>query len=74
MEGDGAYRADEYFEGDGGLGCVYLPDASEYGAPDGCLGGGSAPARDEVRAVFVSQSVPGPDNRKGDAVRQRFPP
>ena len=43
VEGDGAYRADKYFEGDRGLGCVYLPDASEYGAPDGRLGGNRHP-------------------------------
>ena len=35
---------------------------------------GSSPARKEVRANFVSQLVPGPDNRKGDAIRRRCPP
>ena len=43
VEGDGDYRADKYYEGDGGLGYVYLPDASEYGAPEGRLGGDRHP-------------------------------
>ena len=33
MEADGDYRAEEYYEGDGGLGYVYLPDVDEDGAP-----------------------------------------
>ena len=39
MEGDGDYRADEYYEGDEGLGCVYLPDVGENVAPEGRTGG-----------------------------------
>ena len=41
MEGDGDYRAEEYYEGDGGLGCVYLPDVD--GAPEGRPGGDRQP-------------------------------
>ena len=35
MEGDGDYRAEEYYEGDGGLGYVQLP-----GVDDAPTGGG----------------------------------
>ena len=33
MEGDGDYLPEEYYEGDGGLGYVHLPDFDN--APDG---------------------------------------
>ena len=29
VEGEGDYRAKEYYKGDGGLGCVYMPDADD---------------------------------------------
>ena len=39
MEGDGNYRAEEYYEGDGGLGYVYLPDVDQDDSPEGRLDG-----------------------------------
>ena len=58
MEGDGDYREDKYYEGDGGLNCVYLPDASKYGAPEGRLGGDWHPsARRRGLPLFHSWSL-----------------
>ena len=37
VEGEGDYRAEEYYEGDGGLGYVYMPDVDDASAGRGRL-------------------------------------
>ena len=37
MEEDGNYRAEEYYEGDGGLGYVHMPDIDDALAGGGRL-------------------------------------
>ena len=63
MEGDGDYRAEEYYEGDGGLGYVYMPDVDD--APEGRLGGDWHPsARRRGLPSFRDRSL-GPVTGRG---------
>ena len=55
MKGEGDYRAEEYYEGDGGLDYVHLPDVND--APEGRLGGDRhPPARMRGLPLFCRRS------------------
>ena len=56
MEGDGNYQAEEYYEGNGGLGYVYMPGVND--ATEGRLGGDRhPPARRRGLSSFRGRSL-----------------
>ena len=57
VEGDSNYRAEEYYAGDRGLGCVYLPDIDKDNVSEGWLDGDwHPPVRRRGQPLFRGRS------------------